>query len=93
MNVETVTAEEDEMDGLEWTFDIDKVEEHSTAAEAFVNVAPNKKHKNDKVPMASLLVRTVHKHLNGRPLIILWDSGSSLMWINSHCLPKGCIPA
>ena len=68
--VETVTGKEDELDGHEWTFDVDEVERHSAAAEAFAedsayDVAPDKKSNNDKVPMASLLVRTVHKHPNG----------------------------
>ena len=70
MIVETVTGKEDELDGHEWTFDVDEVERHSAAAEAFAedsayDVAPDKKSSNDKVPMASLLVRTVHKHQNG----------------------------
>ena len=96
--METVTEDDAEEDGIQWTFSVEDVEASAGVTEAFAddaayNVAPGKSTKSDKVPMASLLVRTVHKHLNGKPLIILWDSGLSLTWISSHCLPKGCIPA
>jgi len=46
----------------------------------------------DRVPMASCVVHSFQEQKSGRPLLVLFDSGSSGTWWNARSLPKGCTP-
>ena len=46
----------------------------------------------DKVPMALCLVSMMQKQKSAKPLVVLFDSGSSHTWLNQKALPKGCVP-
>ena len=46
----------------------------------------------DKVPLALCLVQNMQKVSAGKPMIVLFDSGSSHTWIKSTAIPKGCTP-
>ena len=47
---------------------------------------------NDNVPMASCIVQFVQKQMLNRPMVILFDSGSTTTWISAKAMPKGAVP-
>ena len=46
----------------------------------------------DNVPMAVCVVQFINKQASKKPLIVLFDSGSSHTWFKGSSLPKGCVP-
>ena len=46
----------------------------------------------DKVPMASCIAQLVQRQVLNKPLVVLFDSGSTHSWFHSSCVPKGCVP-
>ena len=47
---------------------------------------------NDKVPMASCVIQFANKQALKKPLLVLFDSGSSSTWFSAKALPPGCVP-
>ena len=47
---------------------------------------------NTNVPMASCIVQFVQKQIMNRPMVVLFDSGSTKTWISAKAMPKGAVP-
>ena len=46
----------------------------------------------DKVPLATCVIQFINKQALKKPILVLFDSGSSSTWISASALPKGCVP-